>query len=217
MDKLDERDPRINPWGAIMRKTCIDELPQVINVLKGEMSLVGPRPCIPYEAKEYLKWHRCRFEIYPGITGLWQVSGKNRLNFKEMMRLDIKYGEEISIWLDLLILFKTIPAVISIIKDKIKIDSFYSRMKRTPIQKDKFKEFIKRYYSDIYNVDKLEFIDDKLKDYHIDLTDLMLLLSKLHSIAPSYNVARRYFGICRLIDAEKKTQYRTDMIKAIGE
>ena len=90
MEKLDVRaDPRVIPGGKILRKTCLDELPQLFNVLRGEMSLVGPRPCIPYEAEEYLRWHTHRFDILPGMTGLWQVSGKNRLSFEQMIRLDI--------------------------------------------------------------------------------------------------------------------------------
>ena len=100
-------DPRILPGGRIMRLLCIDELPQLINVLRGEMSLVGPRPCLPYEAEYYLPWHRERFAQVPGITGLWQVSGKNALSFDEMVQLDIAYGQKLSLALDLWILLKT--------------------------------------------------------------------------------------------------------------
>jgi len=113
-------DERIFPFGHFLRKSCIDELPQLINVLKGEMSLVGPRPCLPYEAKEYLRWHTKRFFTVPGITGLWQISGKNKLSFKQMIRLDIRYEKNLSCWLDLKILLKTIPAVISIFFDRSK-------------------------------------------------------------------------------------------------
>lgn len=102
-----ESDDRIFPFGRFIRKTCLDELPQLINVFKGDMSLVGPRPCIPYEAEDYLRWHARRFDITPGMTGLWQVSGKNRTTFKEMIRLDIKYAVELTFWLDIMILFKT--------------------------------------------------------------------------------------------------------------
>ncbi|HUT62759.1 MAG TPA: sugar transferase, partial [Anaerolineae bacterium] len=110
MEKL-ENDSRIIPMGSFLRKTCIDELPQLINVLLGDMSLVGPRPCIPYEAEEYLRWHTRRFDIVPGMTGLWQIRGKNKTTFKEMIRLDIQYAERLSFWLDIKILFKT-PLVI---------------------------------------------------------------------------------------------------------
>jgi len=104
-------DPRITRVGAWMRKYSLDELPQILNVIKGEMSLVGPRPPIPYEVEEYMDWHRARFHIIPGITGLWQVSGRNRLTFDEMIRLDIYYIENWSLWLDFKILLKT-PAVV---------------------------------------------------------------------------------------------------------
>ena len=112
MEKLDNTaDDRIIPGGRVIRKLALDELPQFVNILKGEMSLVGPRPCIPYEAAEYLRWHTHRFDIVPGLTGLWQVSGKNKLTFQEMIRLDIKYSDNISFWLDVKILLKTFPAV----------------------------------------------------------------------------------------------------------
>lgn len=114
MTKLDAKnDPRIIPLGAFLRKTGIDELPQLINVLRGEMSLVGPRPCLPYEAEKYRCWQHNRFDILPGITGLWQVSGKNNTSFKQMVRLDITYSRRLSLQEDLRILFKTIPAIIA--------------------------------------------------------------------------------------------------------
>ncbi len=113
MGKLDgERDPRIFTGGKLLRKTCIDELPQLFNVLRGDMSLVGPRPCIPYEAAEYMRWHTHRFDILPGMTGLWQVSGKNKLSFAQMIRLDISYANKMSIGQDLKILLLTMPAVL---------------------------------------------------------------------------------------------------------
>jgi lipopolysaccharide/colanic/teichoic acid biosynthesis glycosyltransferase len=116
MTKLDNgRDPRIIPFGTLLRSTCLDEIPQLFNVLVGDMSLVGPRPCLPYEAEEYLQWHARRFDIVPGMTGLWQVSGKNRLSFKEMIRLDIRYSREMSPWLDTKILFLTGPAILGMI------------------------------------------------------------------------------------------------------
>ena len=105
-------DPRITPLGRFLRKTSLDELPQFFNVLHGEMSLVGPRPPIPYEVTEYKKWHYRRIlDVKPGITGLWQVSGRNRLSFDEMVRLDIRYAETWSFWMDLRILFKTFKVV----------------------------------------------------------------------------------------------------------
>jgi lipopolysaccharide/colanic/teichoic acid biosynthesis glycosyltransferase len=102
-----ENDSRIVPLGEILRKSYLDELPQLVNVLKGQMSLVGPRPPIPYEVQEYSKWHTGRFDCLPGMTGLWQVSGKNNLTFQEMVRLDIQYARKMSLLLDLKILLKT--------------------------------------------------------------------------------------------------------------
>jgi lipopolysaccharide/colanic/teichoic acid biosynthesis glycosyltransferase len=119
MEKLDLRDPRIIPGGRAIRKSCMDELPQLWNVLKGEMSLVGPRPCIPYEAHEYLRWHTHRFDVLPGLSGLWQVSGKNKLTFKQMVRLDIEYCSDITLWGDLKILFKTPFAILKMIMESI--------------------------------------------------------------------------------------------------
>ena len=101
-------DRRITPLGSILRKTSLDEIPQFINVLKGEMSLVGPRPPIPYECEIYEIWHRRRLlAMKPGITGLWQVEGRSRRTFDEMVRLDLKYIGAWSLWLDLKILLKT--------------------------------------------------------------------------------------------------------------
>jgi lipopolysaccharide/colanic/teichoic acid biosynthesis glycosyltransferase len=112
MTKLDARcDPRLIPLGSLLRATGLDELPQIINVLRGEMSFVGPRPCIPYEYEGYQPWQRRRFDAVPGLTGLWQVSGKNRTTFNEMIRLDIEYSERLSLWLDLKIIFRTLPAL----------------------------------------------------------------------------------------------------------
>jgi lipopolysaccharide/colanic/teichoic acid biosynthesis glycosyltransferase len=111
MTKLDEADPRLIAGGRALRATGLDELPQIINVLRGEMSLVGPRPCLPYEYARYSARHRRRFETVPGLTGLWQVSGKNKTTFEEMIDLDIHYVVHKSIWLDLKIMAKTIPAI----------------------------------------------------------------------------------------------------------
>ncbi len=112
MVKLDAaNDPRLIPMGAILRSTGLDELPQLINVLRGEMSIVGPRPCIPYELDRYKPWHHRRLEAVPGLTGLWQVSGKNRTTFDEMVRFDIRYAQKRSLFLDLKIILKTLPAI----------------------------------------------------------------------------------------------------------
>lgn len=105
-------DPRLIPFGRILRGTCIDELPQLINVLRGEMSLVGPRPPIPYEVHEYLPWQKRRLDTTPGLTGLWQVSGKNRLTFNEMVRLDIRYCRTRCLWKAVTILFRTPRAIV---------------------------------------------------------------------------------------------------------
>jgi lipopolysaccharide/colanic/teichoic acid biosynthesis glycosyltransferase len=110
MSKLDH-DPRVIPGGGVLRRTCIDELPQLLNVLRGEMSLVGPRPPIPYEVSEYQRWQKRRLDTLPGLTGLWQVSGKNRLTFEEMVRLDIRYSRRQSLWLNIRIILRT-PGVI---------------------------------------------------------------------------------------------------------
>ncbi len=105
-------DPRVTPVGRFLRKTSLDEFPQFWNVLRGEMSLVGPRPPVPYEFEVYDIWHRRRvLELKPGVTGLWQVSGRNRTEFDEMVRLDLRYAREWSLWLDLKILFATPLAI----------------------------------------------------------------------------------------------------------
>jgi lipopolysaccharide/colanic/teichoic acid biosynthesis glycosyltransferase len=106
-------DRRITRVGKFLRKSSLDELPQLLNVLKGEMSLVGPRPSIPYEVAAYQTWHRRRvLEVKPGMTGLWQVSGRNRIKFDEMVRLDLQYAKQWSPWLDLKILMHTPSAVL---------------------------------------------------------------------------------------------------------
>lgn len=107
-------DTRVTPLGRILRKTSLDELPQFWNVLHGEMSLVGPRPPLPYEFENYAAWHRRRvLEAKPGMTGLWQVSGRSRTTFNEMVRLDLTYVRQRSFWLDLKILLRTPQAVFS--------------------------------------------------------------------------------------------------------
>jgi lipopolysaccharide/colanic/teichoic acid biosynthesis glycosyltransferase len=107
------KDPRITRVGSILRRTSLDELPQFINVLRGEMSLVGPRPAVVYEVEAYETWHRNRIlEVKPGITGLWQVNGRSRVKFDDMVRLDLRYARSSSLWLDLKILFRTPLAVV---------------------------------------------------------------------------------------------------------
>lgn len=108
-----ENDTRITKVGRFLRASSIDELPQLWNVLRGDMSLVGPRPPIAYEVARYSEWHKRRLEVPPGVTGLWQVSGRNRLTFDEMVDLDIDYIERWTFGLDMQILLKTIPAVVS--------------------------------------------------------------------------------------------------------
>lgn len=109
-----QNDPRVTSIGRLLRRTSLDELPQFINVLRGEMSLVGPRPPIPYEVKCYKSWHKRRLlAVKPGITGLWQVSGRSRVGFDDMVRLDLRYARTWSLWLDIKILLKTPHAVIS--------------------------------------------------------------------------------------------------------
>ncbi|MBA2605523.1 MAG: sugar transferase [Acidobacteria bacterium] len=105
-------DPRITSIGKFLRRTSLDELPQFLNVLRGEMSIVGARPPIPYEVEEYDIRHRKRLDMKPGITGLWQVSGRNRLTFEEMVRIDLFYIENWSVWLDLKIILLTLPAIL---------------------------------------------------------------------------------------------------------
>ena len=108
-----QNDPRVTRVGKFLRRTSLDELPQFINVLKGEMSLVGPRPPIPYEFEVYQPWHRRRvLEAKPGITGLWQVNGRSRLKFDDMVRADLKYARTWSLWLDIKILLRTPWAVL---------------------------------------------------------------------------------------------------------
>jgi lipopolysaccharide/colanic/teichoic acid biosynthesis glycosyltransferase len=106
-------DPRVTRIGGILRKTSLDELPQFVNVLKGEMSLVGPRPVIPYEVAEYQDWHKERLACLPGITGLWQVSGRCNKSFDYMIRQDLAYIHNQSLWLDFKIILLTIPTVLS--------------------------------------------------------------------------------------------------------
>lgn len=120
MTKLDSKgDKRLIPFGALLRATGLDELPQLFNVIRGDMSLVGPRPCTPYEYSEYLPWHTQRLEALPGLTGLWQVNGKNRTTFEQMIRLDIYYAENQSFRLDFSIILKTFPVLAAQLADAI--------------------------------------------------------------------------------------------------
>jgi lipopolysaccharide/colanic/teichoic acid biosynthesis glycosyltransferase len=112
MTKLDSGDPRIIAGGRVLRALGLDELPQLFNVLRGEMSLVGPRPCTPYEFQRYKDWQQERVNSLPGLTGYWQVNGKNKTTFTEMVHMDIWYTRNLSPWLDVAIMVKTIPALI---------------------------------------------------------------------------------------------------------
>ena len=106
-----KRDPRVTGIGAMLRRTSLDELPQLFNILMGEMSLVGPRPPIAYEIENYQPWHMERLKAVPGLTGLWQVSGRSTVSFEEMVPLDIRYINNWSPWQDFRILLNTIPVV----------------------------------------------------------------------------------------------------------
>jgi lipopolysaccharide/colanic/teichoic acid biosynthesis glycosyltransferase len=121
MVKMDAHgDPRVIKFGGILRSSGLDELPQLINVLRGEMSLVGPRPCTQYEYEQFQPWHKQRFRALPGLTGLWQVSGKNKTTFNQMINLDIRYANEWSPWLDIKIMFLTFPVLLGQIKEQKK-------------------------------------------------------------------------------------------------
>jgi lipopolysaccharide/colanic/teichoic acid biosynthesis glycosyltransferase len=112
MTKLDTRgDPRVAPFGQILRASGLDELPQIFNVLCGDMSLVGPRPCLPNEFANYEQWQRKRVNALPGLTGLWQVSGKNKTTFNDMIRMDLTYLNKMSLLFDLKIMFKTAATI----------------------------------------------------------------------------------------------------------
>jgi len=107
------RDPRVTPLGRWLRRSSLDELPQLLNVLRGEMSLVGPRPPLPSEVADYERWQLRRLSMRPGLTGLWQVSGRSALPFERWMALDLAYIDSWSLWLDMTVLLRTIPAVIT--------------------------------------------------------------------------------------------------------
>jgi exopolysaccharide production protein ExoY len=136
MTKLDASgDPRIIPGGRILRAMGLDELPQLFNVLRGEMSLVGPRPCTPHEFQCYKPWQQERANAAPGLTGYWQVNGKNKTTFTEMINMDIFYAKNMSVWLDLAIMIKTFPAILAQVLE--------SRL-RSPIWKSLRKPIAKR-------------------------------------------------------------------------
>jgi exopolysaccharide production protein ExoY len=119
MTKMDAKgDPRVIKFGGILRSSGLDELPQLINVLRGEMSLVGPRPCTEYEYEQFQPWHKQRFRALPGLTGLWQVSGKNKTTFNQMINLDIRYANERSLWMDMKIMLLTFPVLFGQIKEQ---------------------------------------------------------------------------------------------------
>jgi exopolysaccharide biosynthesis polyprenyl glycosylphosphotransferase len=107
------RDPRVTPLGQLLRRFSLDEVPQLLNVLRGQMSLVGPRPLPLRDYAQLEDWHRKRYNVLPGITGLWQISGRSNLSFDDLVRLDFYYLENWSLWMDIAILFKTIPAVLA--------------------------------------------------------------------------------------------------------
>lgn len=107
-----KKDPRITRVGALLRKTSLDELPQILNVLKGDMSLVGPRPPLPNEVEQYNDYQWGRLAVTPGITCIWQVYGRSRVSFDEWVEMDLQYIRDQSLWLDLKLLLKTIPAVL---------------------------------------------------------------------------------------------------------
>ena len=101
-------DPRITRVGKFIRKTSIDELPQLFNILRGDMSIVGPRPAIPHEVAEYSHYHKQRLLVKPGLTCIWQVSGRNSIGFDEWMEMDLEYIEKRNLWMDIKLIFKTV-------------------------------------------------------------------------------------------------------------
>jgi lipopolysaccharide/colanic/teichoic acid biosynthesis glycosyltransferase len=120
MTKLDCHDARLIRGGRILRALALDELPQLFNVIRGEMSLVGPRPCTPHEFERYQPAQKERVNAPPGLTGYWQVNGKNKTTFSQMIAMDIFYGSHMSIWMDLAIMLKTAPAIAAQVSESLK-------------------------------------------------------------------------------------------------
>ncbi len=140
MTKLDAMgDPRLIPWGKFFRASGLDELPQIFNIIKGEMSLVGPRPCTVHEFEHYEAWQRERFNVLPGLTGFWQVNGKNETTFNEMISMDIYYARTLSPLCDLAILLKTLPVVLSQIEQSQKPRG-HRRMRNEPLRPASMKQ-----------------------------------------------------------------------------
>ena len=134
MTKLDvEGDPRLIKGGRFLRSAGLDELPQIFNVLRGEMSLVGARPCTVHEFERYQPWQRERVNCPPGMTGYWQVNGKNKTTFSEMIEMDIFYGKNMSVWFDLSIVFRTIPAIIVQVLETRGVNVWWKRGGRSEI------------------------------------------------------------------------------------
>lgn len=138
MTKLDSSDPRLITGGRFLRTTGLDELPQIFNVLRGEMSLVGPRPCTELEFDRYLPEQRSRVNAPPGITGFWQVNGKNKTTFNEMIAMDIFYANEMSPALDLAIIWKTIPALLRQTSESFSARSVRTKIRKTDLAKSNF-------------------------------------------------------------------------------
>jgi lipopolysaccharide/colanic/teichoic acid biosynthesis glycosyltransferase len=133
MVKMDlSGDSRLIPGGAVLRATGLDELPQLINVWVGDMSIVGPRPCTRYEFEQYQARHKGRFSTLPGLTGLWQVSGKNRTTFAEMIDLDVRYAENASLGMDLRIMAKTVRVLIAQVYETCILPGLRDRESGTP-------------------------------------------------------------------------------------
>lgn len=136
MTKLDETgDTRLIPGGRLLRATALDELPQIFNVIRGDMSLVGPRPCTPNEFQRYEERHKERFQFPPGLTGYWQVNGKNKTTFSEMIEMDLHYGRRMSVRLDLIIILRTFPTLLEQI--------YQSQIKRLRARNKAFREQMK--------------------------------------------------------------------------
>ena len=134
MTKLDSHgDPRLIKCGRFLRSAGLDELPQIFNVLRGEMSLVGARPCTPHEFQRYQPWQRERVNCPPGMTGYWQVSGKNKTTFSEMIEMDIFYGKTMSAWFDLSIILRTIPAIVVQVLETRGVNLWWKRMEKSTV------------------------------------------------------------------------------------